>query len=338
MKISIKTIAKLAGCSTATVSNVLNNKGMFSQKTRSRVLEIVKKNNYTRNAIGRNLRTGKTETVGITFYRPNADIFRHEFYLGMMGALERTMAENNYEIILSEYTDTMVERGELPPFLAKGKADGMIALGGFPQHSIELFAHSQHPVVMLDTYAKNVDCVITDGKTAVENAMKRLSELGHKRAFFFGFGLPDYNTDMRIQGFLSGVEKYGFDAQHSKICRNFVDTDGAVKEFQNIINGSARPSVIVSANDKVAVELLSAAKEMGVRVPEDISILGFDDTPISRLTSPKLSTIRTDIENMGRRGALLMLRRLADKDAKPVVEISVPQLIMRDSVARVAGA
>ena len=320
MKISIKTIAKLAGCSTATVSNVLNNKGMFSAKTRDKVLEIVRKNNFTINAAGRNLRTGKAETVGITFYRPNADIFIHEFYQTMMGALERTMADNNYEIILSEYTDTMLERKVLPPFLLKGKADGMIVLGGFPRETIKIFAEAPYPVVMLDSYAQNCDCVITDGMESVENAMAEISKLGHAHADFFGFITPDYNTDMRIKGFLSGIEKFGFDKQKCKIHKNFSNLDSAVEEFDKTMSQKNKPSVIVACNDRLAVSLMAAAKSRGLKIPDDIAFVGFDDIYTASMTTPSLSTIHTDTYAMGREAANILLNKINNPGAKKVVK------------------
>ncbi|MBO5254720.1 MAG: LacI family DNA-binding transcriptional regulator [Opitutales bacterium] len=335
MKVSIKTIAKLANCSTATVSNVLNNKGMFSNKTRQKVLDIVHKHKYTLNSVGRTLRTGKSETIGITFYRPNADIFRHEFYLIMMSALERTMAENNYEIILSEYTDTMVERRELPPFLKKGKVDGMIVLGGFPSETIKLFSSTNIPVVMLDTYSENVDCIITDNKKAVENVMLEISKLGHTHVEYFGLSAPDYNTDMRIQGFLSGIEKYGFDKRKCKIRRNFAHIESVEREFQKVLEQTDKPTALIASNDKVAIELINAAVEAGIDVPNDLSIVGFDDIPMASLTSPKLTTIRTDIISMGREAALRLLTKIKNpNDTNIEKKVLLPKLVMRATLTK----
>lgn len=335
MKVSIKTIAKLANCSTATVSNVLNNKGMFSTQTRNRVLDIVRKHNYTLNSAGRNLRTGRSETIGITFYRPNADIFRHEFYLIMMSALERTMAENNYEIILSEYTDTMVERRDLPPFLSKGKVDGTIVLGGFPSEITKMIAESGAPVVLLDTYAENADCVITDNRIAVENLMLEISKLGHTHVEYFGASVPDYNTDMRIQGFLSGVEKFGFDRSKCKVRRNFAHIESVGREFKKILEQSSRPTAIVASNDKVAIALMQTAQELGVDVPNDISIVGFDDIPMASLVSPALTTIRTDISAMGRIAATMLLDKIKNPNTpKGNLKVHTPNLVMRASLTK----
>lgn len=331
MKVSIKTIAKMANCSTATVSNVLNNKGMFSAATKDRVMEVVRKNKYTQNAIGRNLRTGKTETIGITFYRPNADIFSSEFYLTLMRSVERTFAENNYEIILSEYTDTMLERRDFPPFLMKGKVDGMIVLGGFPTETLKLFEQSQKPVVFLDTYSANVDCVITDGKTAVKNTMKTVAEAGHTHVEYFAFNMPDYNTDMRIQGFLEGVEEYGMQKDKCKIHRNFIDNESAAKEFRQMLKQTDLPTLVMTANDKIAIALMRCAQECDIKIPQDISFLGFDGIPLSQIVYPRLATIKTDIDLLGRKGALMMLEKLKNPESKPCIEILTPELELHAS-------
>ncbi len=337
MNISIKSIAKLANCSTATVSNVLNNKGMFSAETKERIMEIVRKHKYTRNAIGRNLRTGKLETIGITFCRQNADIFQHQFYLVMMSALERIMAENNYEIILSEYTNTMQERKELPPFLTKGKVDGMIVLGGFPKETIKLFTEStSRPVVMLDTFAENADCVITDGKKAIKNAMREISKLGHTHVEFFGFSTPDYNTDMRIQGFIEGIEAFGFDKRKCKIHRNFGRVDTGVDEFKKMLAQKNLPSVVMASNDNMAVALMNAAKDAGIDVPTQMGFVGFDDTPIAQMASPQLTTIKTDISAMGTMAANIMLQKIRDKNSPRSIEILEPTFVMRQSLTRIS--
>ncbi len=337
MNISIKSIAKLANCSTATVSNVLNNKGMFSAETKEKIMKIVRKHKYTRNAIGRNLRTGKSETIGITFCRQNADIFQHQFYLVMMSALERVMAENNYEIILSEYTNTMQERKELPPFLAKGKVDGMIVLGGFPKETIKLFTESTSlPVVMLDTFAQDTDCVITDGKKALKNAMREISKLGHTHVEFFGFSTPDYNTDMRIQGFIEGVEEFGFDKRKCKIHRNFGRVDTGVDEFKKMLAQKNLPSVVIASNDNMAIALMNAAKEAGINVPAQMSFVGFDDTPIAQMASPQLTTIKTDISSMGSMAANIILQKIREKNSPRVVEILEPTFVLRQSLTHIS--
>ncbi len=335
MNISIKSIAKLANCSTATVSNVLNNKGMFSEETKEKILKIVRKHKYTRNAIGRNLRTGKSETVGITFCRQNADIFQHQFYLVMMGALERVMAENNYEIILSEYTNTMQERRDLPPFLAKGKVDGMIVLGGFPKDTITLFTESTNlPIVMLDTFSEDADCVITDGKTAIKNAMFEISKLGHTHVEFFGFSTPDYNTDMRIQGFIEGVEEFGFEKRKCKIHRNFGRVDTGVEEFRKMLKQKNLPSVVMASNDNMAIALMNTAKELGIDVPTQMGFVGFDDTPIAQMATPQLTTIRTDISAMGAMAAEIILQKIKEKNRSKIIEILKPTFVLRQSLVK----
>ena len=105
-KVSLKTIAEMAGCSTTTVSNILNGKGLFGEKIRDKVMKLVKKYNYTINASARSLRMGKSETIALVFYRPNVDIFKSEYYLTMMYGLQKRLAELGFEILLSEVSQT----------------------------------------------------------------------------------------------------------------------------------------------------------------------------------------------------------------------------------------
>ncbi len=247
------------------------------------------------------------------------------------------MAENNYEIILSEYTNTMQERKDIPPFLAKGKVDGMIVLGGFPKETIKLFTEStSQPVVMLDTFAEDANCVITDGRKAIKNAMFEISKLGHTHVEFFGFSTPDYNTDMRIQGFIEGVEEFGFDKQKCKIHRNFGRVDTGVDEFKKMLAQKNLPSVVMASNDNMAVALMNAAKDAGIDVPTQMGFVGFDDTPIAQMASPQLTTIKTDISAMGTMAANIMLQKIRDKNSPRSIEILEPTFVMRQSLTRIS--
>ncbi len=334
MSISLKEIAKLANCSTATVSYVLNGKDVVRKETKDRIMKIIREQKYVPSHLGRILRTGKSEIIGITFCRQSSDVFSHPYYLLMMGAFERVMAEHGYEIILSEYNNTLQESKALPPFLSKGKVDGMIVLGGFPKETIKLFTESTKlPILLLDTYADNASCVIVDNKKAMKNAMLEISKLGHKHANYFGFSLPDYNTEMRIQGFIEGITEYGFDKSKCKIYRNFARLDTGVSEFKKMLELGDWPSVIVSANDNIAIALMDAAKEMGIDVPTQMSFVGFDDTQMAKLVTPQLTTIRTEIAAMGKMAANIMLQKMKDKNRSKTVEIFESSFVLRQSLA-----
>ena len=163
-KASLKFIAKLVGCSTTTVSNVINQKGMFGDEIREKILKAVKKYNYTINPSARNLRMGRSETVAVVFYRPNVEVFKSEFYITMMYGLQKRLAELGFEILLSEITKAEAENNERPRFVSRGKADAIVVLGRAPQNIVESLAECGLPMLILDSYAKNIDSIYTDGE------------------------------------------------------------------------------------------------------------------------------------------------------------------------------
>ena len=333
-KISIKQLAKECGCSTATVSNVLNSKGFFGSKIRDKVLKAARRCNYAPNPSARGLRCGKTELVGVVFYKPNADIFISEFYLSLMRGLQRNLSESGYDMILSEYTDSMLEGGIQPSFLIKGKADGLVIFGGFPKRAVEILASVKIPTVMLDTFSENCDSITTDGARSTEAMMSKLAALGHKSAHYFAYITEDYNTDSRISGFLSGIAKYGFDRRRCILHRNFKTNDGACAELERMLRSRKKPpSALLASNDSLAHSLLEKAKSMNISIPSELSIAGFDDTAIATRCNPPLSTLHTDIEKLGEMGAQSILRRIKNPSAKIEHTFLFSEPIMRGSVS-----
>ena len=164
--------------------------------------------------------------------------------------------------------------------------------------------------------------------------MKTVAEAGHTHVEYFAFNMPDYNTDMRIQGFLEGVEEYGMQKDKCKIHRNFIDNESAAKEFRQMLKQTDLPTLVMTANDKIAIALMRCAQECGIKIPQDISFLGFDGIPLSQIIYPRLATIRTDIDLLGRKGALMMLEKLKNPESKPRIEILTPELELHASFKR----
>lgn len=334
-KISMKQLAKECGCSIATVSYILNGKGSFGKEIRDKVLKAARKNNYTPNTAARNLRRGKTEIVGVVFYRPNADIFSSEFYLTLMKGFQRKLSEFGYDMILSEYTDAMAEKKQLPPFICNRKADGVVILGGFPKKNLKNLETTPIPTIMLDTYHNDYDSIITDGEKSTEGMMKILSEYGHSKVHYFAYATEDYNTDMRIKGFLNGVKKYAFKKNECILHRDFKTNAEACAILDKILTKKKTcPSVIMASNDNLAHSLMERSKSAGIKIPDDISFVGYDDTPVAIRSMPPLSTLRTDVEYLGELGALTILSRIKNPKAPVKATLLPSEPLIRDSLKK----
>jgi DNA-binding LacI/PurR family transcriptional regulator len=331
---SIKEIAKLADCSIATVSNALNNKGRISQEVRDRIFKICQKHGYLPNSAGRNLRRRSNETIGLLFYPTCAAIFRNVYYAEIMEALEATMEDRGYDLLLSGY-DSSASATEPPRFVRQGKVDGIILLGGFPRSIVLTLKSFGIPLMHLDSHreAIKIDYVTTDGFNASEQIVDHLVGLGHRRIVFMAHSHEDTNADQREAGFHSSVERHGLPKTLSVSIRDFTNTATGYPLLKHLLDSKRPPTAVVCVNDTLAAELIEKLQEDGFSVPKDLTVFGFNDDLDSRTTSPTISTVRVDKALLGKTGAEVILDRIQNPQA-PAVAANLPvELVHRQSEA-----
>lgn len=332
-KSSIFLVAERVNCSISTVSNVLNNKGRFSEATRDAVLKAVKELKYQPNSVGRSLRLQRTETLGLLFYPSCAQVFRNAFYAEVMEGLEETLLNAGYHLLLAGYE--MSTRGsEVPDFLRRGKVDGLILLGAFPSQIIRSFCEINTPIILLDSNAEwPVDSVVSDGFSAEVNVVNRLHELGHKRMVMVSYAMEDYNIDQRVQGFQAGLKQLGLPCDQNSVIRDFLPHDEIYAALRNQLDAPNPPTAVVAINDTLAIDMMTRLVADGFSVPGQVSVVGYDDDAGSAQTSPSLTTIRVDKAKLGHVGAEMILKRI-EKNDSPVVKCMLStEFVLRDSVA-----
>jgi LacI family transcriptional regulator len=211
-RISIYAVAQRAKCSIATVSNVLNNKGRVGVAKRKLVLRAALALGYQTNAAGRNLRTRKSEMLGLLFYPSCAAIFKNPFYAEIMEGLEEGLTRAGYHLLLAGYQASVTDF-PIPNFLTSRKVDGMILLGRFPTRIIQRLGRLSVPMLLLDSNVEEpVDSVISDGFSGELTIVHHLVSQGHKSIVMAAYDMEDYNIDLRVQGFLAGLRHCGLDA------------------------------------------------------------------------------------------------------------------------------
>jgi LacI family transcriptional regulator len=329
---SIFRVAELSDCSISTVSNVLNNKGRFSKATRDAVLKAVKKLKYHPNSAGRSLRLQRTETLGLLFYPSCAEIFRNPFYAEVMEGLEATLLKAGYYLLLAGY-DAASSDAEVPGFLRQGKVDGLIFLGRFPSEIIRRFSKFDTPLVLLDSNVEwPVDSVFSDGFSAEVNVVAHLHELGHRRILFLAYNHEDSNIDLRVQGFLAGLRQMGLPGDKKSVIREFMSHDDIYSALRKRLDGPNPPTAVIAVNDTLAMDMMSRLASDGIRVPEQLSIVGYDDHEGSAKCSPSLSTVRVNKVQLGQVGAEMVMNRIKSPDS-PVVKSTLPtEFVARGSV------
>lgn len=326
---TIRDVAREANCSIATVSCALNGRGRIGKATRKRVRETCEKLGYFPSSAGRNLRSRKTETIGILFYPSCSYIFRNIFYSEIMEGLEEELTGANQNLLLAGY-DISRQQGDLPKFIREGSVDGIILMGGCPDEFKKTLGAANLPFLLLDTdiAGGGADSVTTDGFRAMIDMVSYLHDQGHSRLLMLRHQDDNYNEVSRCMGFEAEARRLGLDAEVARVETN----DEAIREILARMQAEDPITAVCTVNDDMAADILNKLLAAGISVPEQISITGFDDTEFSHATHPPLTTIRIDRKYMGAEGARTILRRISANGSPPRKLVIPFELVERESV------
>ena len=304
---SIKELAAKADVSMATVSRVFNLPDKVNAETRAHVLEIAKKIGYFPNASARSLRTQRSRVLGVVLPTLLNPVFAE-----CLDGIAQAAGASGYAI-LPMTTDYKLEQEELAVNqLLAGNVDGMVLVVSNPATSQALvrLRVAQLPYVL--AYNRQIDhpCVSVDNELAMRETVIRLVALGHKRvALISGQLAASDRAQQRKRGFSEGMRSHGLDDSN---CLEVPFVETAIQEIGKLLRQSNRPTALVCSNDLIAIRSIRAAHLAGLRVPQDISITGFDGIAIGEDMTPMLSTITQPNQVIGQRSVELLVRSLTE--------------------------
>jgi LacI family transcriptional regulator len=330
MTVTIREVAREAGVSVATVSRVLNGKGPVHEVTGRRIHRIAKRLRYVPHGAARSLITRKTNTLGVLL----PDLYG-EFFSELIRGVDLCARRSGYHLVVSSSHSDRTETESMLRAM-RGRVDGLIVLSPDEQPpNLDANLPKDFPVVLLNgTPVRGYDAIDIDNFGGAAAMMRYLFGLGHRRiAFICG---PSGNRDAseRLRGYRSAMRSLpGTDAL--EIPGDFRETAG-YDACAQILDLRRRPTAIFAANDSMAIGLLCAFREEGLRVPEDFAIAGFDDIPIARYITPPLTSVRVPIAELGERATRLLLEAVADgSDRKRRRGELKTELIVRNSCGTV---
>jgi LacI family transcriptional regulator len=334
MKATIYDVAREAGVSIATVSNAINGKGKISKKRRDEIFKIMERLQYQPSVIASALTGKRTYTVGMLI----PDI-SNPFFAEIARAVEDQAHHSGYSVIICS-TDNKDERVERYIALLEQKSvDGIIVGTGIGNTEIlSRLQKKQIPIAMIAREASSleVDTVVADDYVGGLLAARHLTELGHRRLAILSENLKVSSSRERIRGFKQGLQDAGipFEDESIVICEYKVEEGrrGALELLQR--SGADRPTAIFCCNDLLAIGALQAAKELKVRVPDELSVVGFDDTVLATVTDPPLTTVAQPMEHMGKLVFNLLIENLGKSDAIKQRVVLRPELKVRGSTAK----
>ena len=334
-RINMKDIAKEANVSVATVSYVINKRKdqTIAAATIKRVEDAVNKLGYVPNLAAKALVENKSYLIGVVIPQTEPGkrfMFSNPFYGELLSSIEYNAREKGYHVLIS---GTNVDQSYLE-IANKRSLDGIIIVGIHPDNYYEKLISTSIPVVLIDSYCKNLPfkSISIKDRESAKLATQYLINKGHKKIAFASGVITDNGvTYERFLGYKEALEEANIPINENFIFSGTVSQDYGKELGINIATLKDRPTAIFSTADIIAFGLINGLKKAHLNIPEDISIIGFDDTWIARDCDPQLTTIKQDVFKKGKKAVELLL----DKECKNDNIILDIELIERDSVANI---
>ena len=334
-KPTINDIARLSGVSKKTVSRVINRSALLNADTREKVEKVIAETGYVPNPQARALALGRNFLIGLIHDNPNVQMI-----LGMQQGILESLRDTEFEMVvrpLDRHSPTMLD--DLRSFIVRQRLYGVVILPPISENDAvarlceeEGCRYVRMGSAMLDD-ADHV--VASNDRDAVQGAIAYLIEQGHSRIGLVTGPHGFRSAVERRLGFEAALAAAGIKLPKSLIAPGEYTFESGVAAADRLLDLSPRPTAIFASNDEMAAGVLYAARVRGIGVPEQLSIIGFDDTPIAAHVWPPLTTVRWPITAMGRSAALKLISKGTDDALEPSTFLT--SLIRRGSVARPAN-
>ncbi len=333
MSTTIKDIAKMANVSTATVSRVLNSPNLVSEEKKELINKIIYELNYQPNALARGLIKKETKTVGVLI--PDID---NLFYPAVVRGIEDVLGSKDYNVFICNTDKDVEKEKKYINTLLEKRVDGIIFMGTRPiapeknEHIIRL--SNKLPVLLINDSIGGTDIysVLSDEVEGAYKAVKHLLDLGHRKIAYVT-GEADYTTYRNKQeGYESALRDYEVSINPLYIVRDLPYPEGGKKAAEKLFDlGENKPSAIFAASDQMAMGVMKAAYERGYRIPEDLSIVGYANIPISADLFPGLTTVDQFPYETGKFASETLTKIISGQELKQNKFIIKPQLVKRQS-------
>ena len=325
---TISDVAKLANVSTATVSRVLSHSGNVKKETAERVLEAIQKLNYQPNLLARQLRKMESKTILVVV----PDI-SNTFFSKVLRGIEQVAIEHDYEVILGDTGNSLEREEGYLDILRKKKADGMILLTArLERRLLEEFA-GEFPVVLACEYLEGskIPTVSIDNISGARKATEYLIRLGHRRIAFISGPLNVILSRDRLKGFHQALEQHEIPLESCFVQEGDFSFESGYHMMMKFLALEQPPTAVFAANDEMAIGAIKAIKSQGLHVPNDISVIGFDDLKFASIYEPALTTISQPMYEIGKKAMELLIEIINKKSLEKNQYILEDRLVIRDT-------
>jgi LacI family transcriptional regulator len=327
---TIYEVSKLAGVSLATVSRVMNDSSKVSPKTRKKVEAAMKELSYSPNPIAQSLASNRSNTVGVLVPELHGPFFG----VILSGIEAELRAAGKHIIITAGHSEEKTEI-ESMEFLSTRRCDALILyVYGVSDDFLVEFEESSVPLVFLNRLIPGMErqCISLDNELGGYLATKSLLELGHRELAYISGPLWKRDSSKRLNGHNRALEEFGLGLNEQLMFEGNYEESSGRQGMEHLLALDIPFSGLVCGNDEMAAGAMGAARKKGFSIPEDISVIGFDNVFFARYTYPELSSIDCPIEEMGRMAARCILKNAYGENGKKIQHRFEPGLVRRASI------
>ena len=328
---TMKDVAEQAGVSTATVSRALMNPEKVSASTRQKVDQAVMAVGYSPHALSRNLKRNESRTILVIV----PDIC-DPFFADLIKGIERTAAESGYLVLIGDCAQQNQQEKTFINLIITKQIDGMLLLGSdLPFDASKEEQRNLPPMVMANEFAPELELptVHIDNLTAAFEAVHYLLNLGHQRIACIEGPKHMPLCQYRSQGYIQALRRNGISVENALTAQGDFSYESGAQAVTELMALPSPPTAIFCHNDIMAIGAMFQAKKMGLRIPQDLSVVGFDDIKASQFTDPPLTTVAQPRFQLGRQAMLLLLEQLQGNPGQSGSLLLDSELVVRESTA-----
>lgn len=328
---TMRDVAERAGVSVSTVSHVINNTRAVSDESRQRVTQAMEELGYKPNALARSLRRRKTNTLGMIV--PDS---ANPFFAEVARAIEDASFAQNYSVILCNSEGDLEKQQAYTDVLIENRVAGILFVAaGVSTELVNDLGRRRVPLVVVDREVPGVavDTVLTNHAQGGRLATQHLIDLGHRRIACISGNSDVSPSAERVTGYRETLEKNDLFYDERLVVKGDFQYESGYEATRHLLMMEKPPTAIFACNDLMAVGCISAARELGLRVPNDLSVVGFDDVRLASFTNPPLTTIVQPKVEIGTLATKMLLERLANLDAPPRFKRLDTRICIRRSTA-----
>lgn len=338
MGITIYDLAREAGVGIGTVSRCLNNHPSVSPKTRERVLAVAKRLSYQPHAHAQRLASRRANTVSTII-----PFFTNYFFIEVLQGVQDKAAEFGIDLILYGVNNPAEVEYYLRRSMHGGRVDGVMFFSmALPETYVHKFEEMKLPLVVVDAYHDHFDSLLVKNKEGAMQATRHLLSLGHRNIAMINASLDTVPARERLEGYKAALEEANIPFRLDRVViasngkQDGFNRDAGYQSMKEILRrsfGRDRITAVFIASDVQAIGALEAARELGIRVPEDIAIVGFDDIELANYA--QLTTVRQPMHTMGTIALQMLVDRMKNPDAPPKLSTFLPELVVRKTCGAV---